>query len=60
MVTAEEQLKIAINMLAAWCVAVEHDSSWDGWDSHYKEASYRPGPLRALLDAEMKRVRATW
>jgi len=42
----------AIEMLAEWCVAVDQNgSAWDDWDEHYKNAMYRPNPLRALLDA---------
>lgn len=42
----------AIAMLAAWCVAVDKNGAgWDDWDEHYKDAMYREGPLRSLLDA---------
>jgi len=46
----QNHLKIAIDMLACWCIAVEKDSSWDGWDECYKDAAYRDGPLRTMLD----------
>lgn len=23
-----------------WCVAITQDSSWDGWDSHYKRVKF--------------------
>ena len=50
---------IAIAMLAAWCVAVdENGTGWDDWDEHYKDAAYRPGPLRKLLDAAIAAERA--
>lgn len=49
---------IAIAMLAEWCVAVdENGTSWDDWDEHYKDAMYRPGPLRELLDAAIAKAR---
>lgn len=42
----------AIGMLADWCVAVElNGASWDDWDEHYKNASFRPCGIRDLLDA---------
>lgn len=41
----------AIGMLADWCVAVElNGASWDDWDEHYKNASFRPCGIRDLLD----------
>jgi len=46
----QNHLKIAIDMLTCWCLAVEKDSSWDGWDECYKDAAYRDGPLRTMLD----------
>lgn len=50
--------EIAIDMLARWCVAIDRNGTgWDDWDEHYKDASYRPGPLRAKLDAAMAEVR---
>ena len=53
---AQDAMKLerdtAVSMLAEWCVAVEvNGTSWDDWDEHYKDAMYRPGPLRKLLDA---------
>ena len=54
-------LDIAITMLAEWCVAIENNGTqWDDWDEHYKDAAYRPGPLRELLDAEIKAVKERW
>lgn len=51
----------AINLLAEWALAVEcRGSSWDDWDEYYKDAWFRPGPLRALLDAEMRRLVAEY
>lgn len=48
----------AISMLAAWCVAVDQNGTgWDDWDEHYKDAMYRPGPLRELLDAAIQAER---
>jgi hypothetical protein len=46
------QFNEAIKMLARWCLAVEiKGSGWDDWGEHYKNASWRPGPLRCQLDA---------
>lgn len=54
---AIEQRDIAIDMLARWCVAVsENGASWDEWDEYYKDAAYRPGPLRSLLDAAIASI----
>lgn len=56
-----EQRDIAIGMLSAWCVAVDRNGTgWDDWDERYKDAAYRPGPLRALLDAEIARLNAEY
>jgi hypothetical protein len=62
-ISENEQLRrdldIAIGMLAAWCVAVDvNGTGWDDWDEHYKDAAYRPGPLRELLDAAIAAERA--
>jgi hypothetical protein len=51
-------LEIALDMLAQWCVAVdENGTGWDDWDEHYKDAMYRPGPLREQLDAAIAHAR---
>lgn len=56
--TAEEERDIAIAMLAGWCIAVrENGTSWDDWDEWYKDASYRPSPIRARLDAAIEEAR---
>lgn len=53
------QRDAALGMLAKWCVAVDmNGTGWDDWDYHYKDAMYRPGPLRALLDHEIAVARA--
>lgn len=45
------QRDAAIGMLADWVVAVNtNGTGWDDWDEHFKDASFRPGPLRELLD----------
>ena len=50
---------VAIGMLAYWCVAVDQNGTgWDDWDEHYKDAMYRPCPIRELLDKEINAVRA--
>lgn len=54
-----EERDIAIRLLAAWCVAVDQNGiGWDDWDEHYKDAMYRSGPLRGLLDAAIEAERA--
>ena len=59
--TTQEQLDAAVTLLAEWCVAVEDKgSSWDDWDTYYKDANYRPGPLRELIDAKKVSVRDKW
>jgi hypothetical protein len=55
----KEKLDIALGMLAAWCVAIDANGiGWDDWDEHYKDAMYRPGPLREELDAAIAEERA--
>lgn len=55
---AIKQRDIAIHMLAEWCVAIEHNgASWDDWDEHYKDASYRPSPLRDRIDKAKAHVK---
>lgn len=61
-ISENEQLRrdldIALGMLAEWCVAVDvNGSGWDDWDEHYKDAMYRPGPLREKLDAAIAEAR---
>ena len=61
-ISENEQLRrdldVAIGMLAAWCVAVDvNGTGWDDWDEYYKDAAYRPGPLRERLDAAIAEVR---
>jgi len=54
----ERERDIAITYLAEWCVAVdENGTGWDDWDEYYKDAMYRPTPIRTLLDAEIAEVR---
>ena len=49
---------VAVQMLAQWCVAVdENGAGWDDWDEHYKDAMYRPGPLRERLDKAILEAR---
>ena len=48
----QNDLNTALGMLAGWCVAVEvNGAGWDDWDERYKDAMYRDGPLRSMLDA---------
>ena len=49
-----DQRDDAVYMLAEWCIAVEEDTSWDGWDDCYKNAMYRPCSIRELIDAEIE------
>jgi hypothetical protein len=50
-------LDAAIDLLAGWCDAVKNKGTgWDDWDEWYKDACYRPGPLRELIDAKMKEM----
>lgn len=48
-------LTTALGMLADWCVTVERS---EDWDEHYTDASYRDGPLRAMLDKAIDEARA--
>jgi hypothetical protein len=55
----QNDLDTAIYMLADWCVAVdERGTGWDDWDEYYKDAMYRDGPLRKLLDVQIAALRA--
>ena len=57
--TPEQLLAEAVQLLAQWCVSVEtNGSGWDDWDEHYKDAAYRPGPLRDLLDEAIAKEKA--
>lgn len=54
-----QERDMALWILAEWCVDVdEGGAGWDYWDENYKNAMYRPGPLRELMDATIKEVRA--
>jgi hypothetical protein len=62
-ISENEQLRrdlgTALSMLAEWCVAVDvNGTGWDDWDEHYKDAMYRPGPLREQLDKAISQARA--
>ena len=47
----QNDLNTALRMLAGWCVAVDvNGTGWDDWDEYYKDAMYRDGPLRGMLD----------
>lgn len=46
----------SIRMLAEWVVAVNKDSSWDGWDYYYKNAAYSHCLIRDLLDRNIKEL----
>ena len=52
-----ELLKEAINLLAGWCDAIgTRGTEWDDWDEYYKDARWRPGPLRELIDARLAEI----
>ena len=52
-------LETALSLLAEWCVAVDvNGTGWDDWDEYYKDAMYRPGPLRGQLDKAIEQARA--
>lgn len=56
--TDDPRLAAAIALLAEWTLQVElNGTSWDDWDESYKDAAYRPGPLRELIDAERERLK---
>lgn len=55
--TNDEQLEAAITLLAEWTLSVDRGTGWDDWDECYKDARYRPGPLRELIDAERARLK---
>jgi len=56
--TIEEKYRIALQMLAEWCVAIElNGTQWDDWDEYYKDAAGRPGPLRVDLDNAINEAR---
>lgn len=55
----ERERDEAIALLAGWCDAVKNNGTgWDDWDEWYKDACYRPGPLRELIDAKMEALRS--
>ena len=57
-VVLRKDLETALDMLADWCVAVEvNGTGWDDWDEYYKDAMYRDGPLRAMLDKAIAEAR---
>lgn len=50
---------LAIRLLAEWCVDIQDKGSeWDNWDENFKDAAYRPHPLRALIDEQMALYRS--
>lgn len=54
----KELLNEAITLLAYWCLDIEkHGASWDDWDENYKNANYRGGPLRQLIDAKKEELK---
>jgi len=54
----KEDLDEALRMLAEWCVSIQKNGTgWDDWDEYYKDAAYRPGPLRGKLDEAIYEAR---
>jgi hypothetical protein len=58
-VTAERDF--AINALAEWALAVDEDSSWEGWSENYKDVRYvesgcRKSMITHLLVDEFNRI----
>ena len=49
---ARTALESIIRDLQEWVDAVEQDSSWDGWDQHYKAAASNLPHYRAALSGE--------
>lgn len=59
-VTVRAERDAAVGLLAEWCVSVyTNGTGWDDWDEHYKDAMYRPGPLREVLDKAIASEKAT-
>ena len=52
---AIKQRDMAIWMLAEWAAAIDR---WDDWDEYYKNAAFRPCPLRQRLDKAIAEVNA--
>ena len=46
-----EALTVMVRDVEEWCEAVNADSSWDGWDHHYKHFAYGTGGGISGLDA---------
>jgi hypothetical protein len=46
------KLDSSIGLIADWCFRVSQvGTGWDDWDEAYKDAMYRPHPLREMIDA---------
>ncbi len=57
--TCSALLDASLDLLAGWCDAVKNGGTgWDDWDGWYKDACYRPGPLRELIDARIAKIAA--
>ena len=53
-----ELLKEAIDLLARWCDTIDcQGADWDNWDEYYKDARWRPGPLRELIDKRLEELK---
>lgn len=52
-----ELLHTAIQSLAAWVDAVGWETGCDYWDDWYKDALYRPHPLRDFIKAGLENIR---
>ena len=52
--TDKELLDLAVTLLAKWSKAVHKNSSYDSWDSYYKDAMWNNNPLRELIDKKIE------
>lgn len=49
--TIEDKYEIALTMLSEWVNSVNRNGAgWDYWDEAFKDAAYRPCPIREDLD----------
>ena len=49
--TLQDKYETALMMLADWVLSVDKNGTgWDDWDEAYKDAAYRPCPIREDLD----------
>ena len=52
----KEDLLSLVEEVELWCEAVGRDSSWDGWDHHYKAIKWETLPaIRARIEAALNK-----